>query len=119
MRDLYFLSIMLNNGIKNHKLLEVASGDTNPSFSPTDGAGQIPTEYLKKVGEVAIAYDNDRAGQEMAQRVQSQLPNAMRKTPKAIDWNQDLVNSLDWFGKNRNNEIKHQHERDKGRGLSL
>ena len=88
-------------------------------YLSTDGAGQIPTEYLKKVGEVAIAYDNDRVGREMAIKVQSQLPKAMRKTPKEIDWNQDLVNSLDWFGKNRNNEIKHQHERNKGRGLSL
>lgn len=88
-------------------------------YLSTDGAGEIPTEYLKEVFEVVIAFDRDRAGREMAQRVQSQLPNAVRKTPKAIDWNQDLVNSLDWFGNNRSNEIKHQHERDTGRGLSL
>ncbi|MGB5633770.1 MAG: hypothetical protein WBM44_30840 [Waterburya sp.] len=46
------------------------------------------------------------------------LPNAVCKTPKAIDWNQDLVNSFDWLDKNRSNEIKHQHERDTDRGLS-
>ena len=79
-------------------------------YLSTDGAGQIPTEYLKEMGEVVIAFDRDRAGQEMAQRVQSQLPNAVRKIPKAIDWNIDLVNSLDWIGKNRSNEI----DRDRG-----
>ena len=76
----------------------------------TDGAGQIPTEYLKEVGEVTIAFDRDLPGKEMAQRVQSQLPNAVRKTPSSIDWNQDLVNSLDWFSKNQSNEI----DRDRG-----
>ena len=90
-------------------------------YLSTDGAGQIPTEYLKEAREIVIAYDNDEPGQEMAQRVQSQLPNAVRKTPKAIDWNIDLVNSFDWFRKNRTNDIlwQHQHKRDTGRGLSL
>ena len=74
-------------------------------YLSTDGAGGIPTEYLKDVGEVVIAFDRDRAGREMTQKVQSRLPNALVKTPKAIDWNQDLVNSLDWFGKNRSIEI--------------
>ena len=32
--DLYFLSFRAKNGIKNHNFFEVASGDTNPSFSP-------------------------------------------------------------------------------------
>ena len=31
-------------------------------YLSTDGAGQIPTEYLKEVGEVAIAFDRDKAG---------------------------------------------------------
>jgi hypothetical protein len=57
----------------------------------------------------------------MAQRIKTQLPNAVSKTPKAIDWNQDLVNTFDWANQNRINEIKQQiqHERDTGRGLSL
>ena len=29
-------------------------------YLSTDGAGQIPTEYLKEVGEVVIAFDRDR-----------------------------------------------------------
>ena len=88
-------------------------------YLSTDGAGGIPTEYLKEVGEVAIAFDRDLAGKEMAQRVQSQLPFAVRKTPKAIDWNQDLVNSLDWSGKNRSNEMKRRSGIERGGGLSL
>ena len=79
-------------------------------YLSTDGAGQIPIEYLQEVFEVVIAYDNDQAGKEMAQRVSSQLPQAKRKTPKTIDWNQDLVNSLDWFALNQSNEI----DRDRG-----
>ena len=87
-------------------------------YLSTDGAGQIPTEYLKEVGEVAIAFDRDRAGREMAERIKEQLPKAIVKTPKGIDWNQDLVNSLDWSGKNRSKEIKQQRGIERGGGLS-
>jgi 5S rRNA maturation endonuclease (ribonuclease M5) len=88
-------------------------------YLSTDGAGVIPIEYLKEVKDVVIAFDCDRSGQEMAQRIKTQLPNAVSKTPKAIDWNQDLVNTFDWASLKRSHEIKHQHERDTGRGLSL
>lgn len=87
-------------------------------YLSTDGAGQIPTEYLKEVGEVAIAFDRDRAGREMTERIKEQLPKAIVKTPKAIDWNQDLVNSLDWFALNQSNEIKQQRGLERGGGLS-
>lgn len=81
-------------------------------YLSTDGAGQIPSEYLKEVGEIVIAFDRDRAGREMAEKIKEQLPKAVVKTPKAKDWNQDLVNSLDWSGKNRSKEI------ERGRGWS-
>jgi Plasmid recombination enzyme/Protein of unknown function (DUF3991)/Toprim-like len=92
-------------------------------YLSTDGAGQIPIEYLKELKDVVIAYDNDTSGNLMAQRVKAQLPNAVSKTPKAIDWNQDLVNTFDWANQNQNrsHEINRQprHEPDTGRGLSL
>ena len=89
-------------------------------YLSTDGAGQIPTEFLAEVKEVVIAYDNDSSGNLMAQRVSSQLPNVVRKLSKAIDWNQELVNTFDWTSQNRTNEIKRQpqHGQDMGRGLS-
>jgi hypothetical protein len=57
----------------------------------------------------------------MAERIKSQLPNAVSKTPKAIDWNQDLVNTFDWASLKRSHEINRQHQRgiEKGGGLSL
>jgi 5S rRNA maturation endonuclease (ribonuclease M5) len=90
-------------------------------YLSTDGAGVIPIEYLKEVKNVVIAFDRDAGGQSMAQRIKTQLPNAVSKTPKAIDWNQDLVNTFDWANQKRSHEIKQQiqHERDTGRGLSL
>jgi 5S rRNA maturation endonuclease (ribonuclease M5) len=90
-------------------------------YLSTDGAGVIPIEYLKEVKDVVIAFDRDRSGQEMAQRIKTQLPNAVSKTPKAIDWNQDLVNTFDWANQNRINEINRQHQRgiERGGGLSL
>ncbi|NJO98150.1 MAG: toprim domain-containing protein [Pleurocapsa sp. CRU_1_2] len=65
--------------------------------------------------------DRDRAGQEMAAKIQIQLPDAVRKEPKAIDWNQDLVNTFDWANKNRSQEIKQQQQRgiERDTGLSL
>lgn len=90
-------------------------------YLSTDGAGGIPIEYLKSVKDVVIAFDRDRSGQSMAERIKTQLPNAISKTPKAIDWNQDLVNTFDWANQNRSNEIKQQHQRgiERGGGLSL
>jgi 5S rRNA maturation endonuclease (ribonuclease M5) len=90
-------------------------------YLSTDGAGQIPTEYLKQVKDVVIAFDNDQPGQSMAERIKTQLPNAVSKTPKAIDWNQDLVHTFDWANQNRSNEINRQHQRgiERGEGLSL
>ncbi len=82
-------------------------------YLSTDGAGQLPLEFLRFVKEVAIAFDNDAAGEQMAQRVKSQLPEAVRKTPKAVDWNQDLVNTFNW---GRNNSKKIQTSKD---GFSL
>jgi 5S rRNA maturation endonuclease (ribonuclease M5) len=89
-------------------------------YLSTDGAGQIPIEYLKSVKEVVIAFDRDRAGQEMTERIKTQLPNAVSKTPSSIDWNQDLVNTFDWANKNRSQEIKQQQRGiERGGGLSL
>jgi hypothetical protein len=92
-------------------------------YLSTDGAGGIPIEYLKEVKVVVLALDRDRSGQEMAIKIKSQLPNVVCKTPKAIDWNQDLVNTFDWSNQNQNrsHEINRQprHEPDPGRGLSL
>ena len=82
-------------------------------YLSTDGAGQIPIEYLKEVKEVAIAFDRDRSGKEMAARIKAFLPNAVVKTPSSVDWNRDLVNSFDWASQKRSNEI------ERGGGLSL
>ena len=70
-------------------------------YLSTDGAGRLPLEFLQEV-EVAIAFDNDEAGEEMATRVKSKLPKAVSKTPSSVDWNQDLVNSFDWLKTSQN-----------------
>jgi hypothetical protein len=88
-------------------------------YLSTDGAGQIPTEFLQQSKEVVVAYDNDLPGQEMTQRVISQFPNAVCKTPSSVDWNQELVNMFDWSNKNRSHEVKqHQHGIERDTGLS-
>ncbi|MGV2831961.1 toprim domain-containing protein [Myxosarcina sp. GI1(2024)] len=71
-------------------------------YLSTDGAGRLPFEFLQEVKEVALAFDNDDGGEAMATRVSNKLPKAVRKTPKSIDWNQDLVNSFDWSKTNQN-----------------
>ena len=89
-------------------------------YLSTDGAGSIPTEYLEEVKDVVIALDNDDAGREMAQRIKSQLPNAVVKIPKAIDWNEELIKTFDWSNSKHNNEIKKQpqHKQEIDRGWS-
>ena len=91
-------------------------------YLSTDGAGGIPTEYLKQIKEVVIAFDGDRAGREMTEKIKAQLPQAKSKTPSLIDWNQDLVNSFDWSGLNQSKSHERKHpsrgiERDGGLSL--
>lgn len=63
-------------------------------YLSTDGAGTVPLEFLLQLPtkSVIVAYDNDSPGNLMAQRVMEQLTNAVRKSPKAIDWNEELKN---------------------------
>ena len=67
-----------------------------------------------------IAFDRDRAGQEMTERIKSQLLNAVSKIPSSIDWNEELVKTFDWASKNHQGEIRQrQHGIERGGGLSL
>ncbi|VEP12907.1 Plasmid recombination protein [Hyella patelloides LEGE 07179] len=90
-------------------------------YISTDGAGSIPHEFLRQYQDVVVAYDNDKAGNLMAKKVMSQLPNAVRKIPKAVDWNSELVNRFNWSKSSRNQEIlrQPQQEQKRDRGLSL
>lgn len=65
-------------------------------YLSTDGAGELPFEFLQGMEKIEIGFDNDAAGKEMAERIKSKIPEAVIKIPKSVDWNQDLVNTLDW-----------------------
>ena len=90
-------------------------------YLSTDGAGSIPKEFLQTFPNksVIVAFDNDEQGNLMAQRVISQLPNAVRSLPKAIDWNEELVNRFNWSKESRVKEIKKQSQHERDEGLSL
>ncbi len=65
-------------------------------FISGDGAGSIPTEFLQRhlAGDcqVIVAYDADKAGEEMAQKVIEVLPGATRAQPAyGKDWNEQLL----------------------------
>jgi len=77
-------------------------------YLSTDGAGQIPTEYLQEIKDLVIAFDRDLSGQEMAERVKEQLPKAVVKSPKAVDWNIDLVNTFNWSNSSLEKSTKQQ-----------
>jgi 5S rRNA maturation endonuclease (ribonuclease M5) len=53
-----------------------------------------PLEFLRTLPakSVIVAYDNDQSGNLMAQTVMEQLPNSVRRSPKATEWNQKLKN---------------------------
>ena len=90
-------------------------------YISTDGAGSIPKAFLRQLRDVVVAYDNDEPGQLMAQKVLSQLKDAVRKLPKAIDWNSELVNRFNWLKESQSQEMERQsqQERKQDRGLSL
>ncbi len=65
-------------------------------YLSTDGAGQIPLEFLRGLPDksVIVAYDNNQGSNLMAQRVMEQLPNSVRRLPRAKDWNSELKNAF-------------------------
>lgn len=94
-------------------------------YLSTDGAGQVPLEFLRTLPaqSVIIAYDNDEDGNLMAQRVIEQLPNqAVRRVPKAKDWNSELKNTFNLELMRRQSELRQPNrkpEQELGRGPSL
>ena len=93
-------------------------------YLSTDGAGQVPLEFLQKLPpqSVIIALDNDPDGNLMAQRLMEQLSNSVRKLPKAKDWNEELKNTFNLELMRRQSELRQPNqepEQERGRGLSL
>jgi len=87
-------------------------------YLSTDGAGTVPLEFLRQLpaSSVIVAYDNDEAGNLMAQGVMEQLPNSVRRLPKTQDWNQELKNM---FNLSQQQQRQRQPEQKTSRGFSL
>jgi 5S rRNA maturation endonuclease (ribonuclease M5) len=87
-------------------------------YFSTDGAGKVPVEFLRTLPNksVIIAYDNDQQGNLMAQRAMEELPNCVRKQPKAKDWNEELKNM---FNLEQQQHRQREHERNQSKGFSL
>ncbi len=87
-------------------------------YLSTDGAGTVPLKFLRTLPakSVIVAYDNDQPGNLMAQRVIEQLPNSVRKLPKATDWNEELKNM---FNLEAQQLQQREYEQKQSRGFSL
>ncbi|MDV2998183.1 MAG: hypothetical protein N4J56_007888 [Chroococcidiopsis sp. SAG 2025] len=87
-------------------------------YLSTDGAGVVPLEFFRQLPNksVIVAYDNDSPGNLMAQTVMEQLPNSIRKLPKAQDWNQELKNM---FNLEQQQNRQRESEQKQSRGFSL
>jgi len=90
-------------------------------YLSTDGAGQIPLEFLRTLPDksVIIAYDNAQGSNLMAQRVMEQLPNSVRRLPQAKDWNSDLKNAFNLEVTRRQSQQSQQQSpaRNQGHGI--
>lgn len=65
-------------------------------FVSTDGAGSVPTAWLKQQQqqgvEIVAAHDSDRPGEAMAWRLAAELGSVTRATPTVgKDWNEHLL----------------------------
>ena len=87
-------------------------------YLSTDGAGDMPVGFLRQLPNksVIVAYDNDPPGNLMAQRVMEQLPNSVRRLPKATDWNEELKNM---FNLEQQQRSQRQVESNNSKGFSL
>jgi len=90
-------------------------------YLSTDGAGQIPLEFLRTLPDksVIIAYDNAQGSNLMAQRVMEQLPNSVRRRPQAKDWNSDLKNAFNLEVTRRQSQQSQQQSPSQQRGHGI
>ncbi len=78
--------------------LEQQQPDGATVYLGVDGAGSVPEAALRSLiyrgGQVIVAYDHDRAGEEMAWKVAQTLPGVSRMKPAlGKDWNEQLLSS--------------------------
>ncbi len=78
--------------------LEQQHPDGATVYLGVDGAGSVPEAALRSLidrgGQVIVAYDHDRAGEEMAWKVAQTLPAVSRMKPAlGKDWNEQLLSS--------------------------
>jgi 5S rRNA maturation endonuclease (ribonuclease M5) len=78
--------------VMSYKTLHPAQEKT--LYLSTDGAGYVPLEQLKAIPRILIAFDNDQAGAEMAERLKQDLPQAQIEIPQQKDWNGVLQEHL-------------------------
>lgn len=92
-------------------------------YLSTDGAGYVPLEQLKPVPKVVIAFDQDQTGEEMAQRLMQDLPQARRHPPTQKGWNEDLQTHVRQLQQGLQEELlkqqTQQQKRQRGHGLEL
>jgi uncharacterized protein YeaO (DUF488 family) len=78
-------------------------------YMSVDDPDHLPIEFLKNINRIGLAFNNDDRGNEVAQVVQSMLPQAKRIAPNGFTWNEILIEQ-------QQQEMLEQKQR--GRGLS-
>ncbi len=63
---------------------------TKTMYLVADSPQSLPVEFLKTINTLELAYHNTETGDETARIIKGILPQAKRKKPKAIDWNEQL-----------------------------
>lgn len=103
----------------SYRVLHPAQAKT--LYLSTDGAGYVPLEQLKQVPKVVIAFDQDQTGEEMAQRLMQDLPQASRHAPTEKDWNGDLQTHVRQLQQRLQEELLKQQtqQQRRQRGFSL
>lgn len=62
--------------------------DTKALYRFTDEAGFVHMEQLKRIAQITFALEQDQVGEEMARRLQEELPQARPQVPSHKDWNE-------------------------------
>ncbi|WP_234710937.1 toprim domain-containing protein [Nostoc punctiforme] len=62
-----------------------------------DSVISIPTsEFFTKIPTIIAAYDNDATADQIAKQIREILPHAKRLRPTTKDWNEQLIQQLNF-----------------------
>jgi hypothetical protein len=96
-RDEISRAVIVKSPIEVLSIATLLPPEEKTLYLSADSVLSIPTsEFFTKIPTIVAAYDNDATADEIAKQIKEVLPHAKRLRPKTKDWNEQLIQQLNF-----------------------